>query len=273
MSLGETIYRLRSERNLSQGDLADQLHVSRQSISKWETDGAVPELDKLIKLSQLFGVTLDELVLDQRPGPRGQEPASAAADPGPQQTGLAPRNIVGIILLCFAALIVLMITLLGSILAGLMLASPLLLCGIICFAVRRKPGLWCAWAVCMSVDLYLRYATGINWRLTAMTRYFTPELNYTRLVMGWVQLVCMALLPVITWLCFRKAKISLSSRDRTRLKAGWALLAAVLVGSRWWQRGKWIVAFIDWGGLLLFAVLIVITLGSWRSQKAEKAAG
>ena len=62
MSLGTTISRLRAEKKLSQGDLADALGVSRQSVSKWETDTSVPELDKLVKLSQLFGITLDELV-------------------------------------------------------------------------------------------------------------------------------------------------------------------------------------------------------------------
>lgn len=58
MSLGTTISRLRAEKKLSQGDLADALGVSRQSVSKWETDTSVPELDKLVKLSQLFGITL-----------------------------------------------------------------------------------------------------------------------------------------------------------------------------------------------------------------------
>ena len=62
MSLGATISRLRAEKKLSQGELADALGVSRQSVSKWETDASIPELDKLVKLSQLFGVTLDELV-------------------------------------------------------------------------------------------------------------------------------------------------------------------------------------------------------------------
>lgn len=47
-----------AEKRLSQGDLAEVLEVSRQSVSKWETDSSVPDLDKLIKLSQLFGVTL-----------------------------------------------------------------------------------------------------------------------------------------------------------------------------------------------------------------------
>lgn len=62
MSLGERIYKLRSEKNLSQGDLADALNVSRQSISKWETNSSVPELDKLLKLSEIFTISLDELV-------------------------------------------------------------------------------------------------------------------------------------------------------------------------------------------------------------------
>ncbi len=50
MNLGQTIYRLRMEKNMSQGDLADALGVSRQSVSKWETNSSVPELDKLISL-------------------------------------------------------------------------------------------------------------------------------------------------------------------------------------------------------------------------------
>jgi len=55
MSLGEKIYKLRTEKNLSQGDLADRLEVSRQSVSKWENNNAVPDLDKIIALSEIFG--------------------------------------------------------------------------------------------------------------------------------------------------------------------------------------------------------------------------
>lgn len=62
MSLGENIYQCRVAKNLSQGDLANELEVSRQSVSKWENNSAVPELDKLIRMSHLFGITIDELV-------------------------------------------------------------------------------------------------------------------------------------------------------------------------------------------------------------------
>lgn len=68
MTLGEQIHQLRTARGLSQGDVADALDVSRQSVSKWETDSSVPELEKLLGLSELFGVTLDALVAAASPG-------------------------------------------------------------------------------------------------------------------------------------------------------------------------------------------------------------
>lgn len=49
MCIGEAILRLRRERNLSRGDLAELLDVSRQSVSRWETGGAVLELDKPVR--------------------------------------------------------------------------------------------------------------------------------------------------------------------------------------------------------------------------------
>lgn len=67
MTLGKRIYDLRTAKNLSQGDLAEALDVSRQSVSKWETDTSVPDLDKLVKLCDLFEVSMDELVRGERP--------------------------------------------------------------------------------------------------------------------------------------------------------------------------------------------------------------
>ena len=62
MQLGERIYRLRTERGMSQGDLAEALSVSRQSVSKWETGAAAPDLDTLIALADYFRVPMDELL-------------------------------------------------------------------------------------------------------------------------------------------------------------------------------------------------------------------
>ena len=62
MYLGENIYNYRVSKGWSQTYLADTLGVSRQSVSKWENNSAVPDLDKLIKMKTIFGVSLDELV-------------------------------------------------------------------------------------------------------------------------------------------------------------------------------------------------------------------
>ena len=80
MSLGENIYKLRTGKKLSQEDFAFAMEVSRQSVSKWENDMAVPELEKLIKMAKLFEVSLDELVGNAPPAPP-QVPSSAPSAP------------------------------------------------------------------------------------------------------------------------------------------------------------------------------------------------
>lgn len=62
MTFGEKIYKARKEKGLSQEELADQLNVSRQSISKWETDNGYPETEKIIKMAKIFNVTIDYLL-------------------------------------------------------------------------------------------------------------------------------------------------------------------------------------------------------------------
>ena len=61
MTLGSRIYSLRKGRGLSQDELASLLNVSRQAVSKWELDTAVPDLDKMIRIAEVFNITLDEL--------------------------------------------------------------------------------------------------------------------------------------------------------------------------------------------------------------------
>ena len=228
MSLGTTISRLRAEKKLSQGDLADALGVSRQSISKWETDASVPELDKLIKLSQLFGVTLDELVTGETP------PEQFPASPPPPPRQMPGRKIAAIILLCMAFLVWLFLTVLGVPLEGLILAAPLLVCAAICFAAKKRAGLWCAWAVYLTVELYLRWATGLTWRLTLRTFAFTPEENYTRLLIAWVQLLVLLLMFFFTFRSFRNIHLDLHNRrNRFLLAGGWMLLILLHFLKNW----------------------------------------
>ena len=65
MTLGERIKSYRKAEGLSQEALAEKLRVSRQAITKWENDNGVPDIDNLIVLSKLMGITLDELVLGE----------------------------------------------------------------------------------------------------------------------------------------------------------------------------------------------------------------
>ena len=62
MTLGQRIQELRKQRNLSQEGLGEKLGVSRQAVSRWEMDGAVPEVDKLVAMSRVFGVSLNDLL-------------------------------------------------------------------------------------------------------------------------------------------------------------------------------------------------------------------
>ncbi len=64
MILAEKITMLRKQNAWSQEDLAEQLDVSRQSVSKWESGTSIPDLDKILKLSKLFGVSTDYLLKD-----------------------------------------------------------------------------------------------------------------------------------------------------------------------------------------------------------------
>ena len=65
MTIGKKITWLRQKNGISQEELADRLEVSRQSVSKWEGAQSVPDLDKMIRLSELFGVSTDYLLKDE----------------------------------------------------------------------------------------------------------------------------------------------------------------------------------------------------------------
>ena len=68
MSFGEKLQTLRKEAGLSQEDLADQLGVSRQAVSKWERDSGYPETEKLLHIARLFQVTVDYLLMEESTG-------------------------------------------------------------------------------------------------------------------------------------------------------------------------------------------------------------
>ena len=62
MNLSENLKKIRKDNNLSQEDLAEKLGVSRQSVSKWESGAAYPEMDKMLQICKIFNVNIDELL-------------------------------------------------------------------------------------------------------------------------------------------------------------------------------------------------------------------
>lgn len=62
MSFGENLINLRKQKGWSQDDLADNLNLSRQAISKWENDTSKPDIDNIKKISKVFSVTIDDLL-------------------------------------------------------------------------------------------------------------------------------------------------------------------------------------------------------------------
>lgn len=198
MSLGENITRLRMERGLSQETLADTLGVSRQSVSKWETDASTPELEKLMRLSEVFGVTLDALVKGTAFTEEKVEiPGSSEESAGEAWQNTVPVRSVanrraGCVFLILGAAVTIFLGLLGGLAAGLLFGLPFYICAVICLTSHgKRTWLWCCWGLFFAVDLYLRYATGLAWTTIFHTFVWTAQMNYARLAIAWAQFLVM----------------------------------------------------------------------------------
>lgn len=66
MEFNNRLYELRKQKGLSQEELAGRLNVSRQTVSKWEIGDTTPDMEKLAAISELFDISLDELVLGKK---------------------------------------------------------------------------------------------------------------------------------------------------------------------------------------------------------------
>lgn len=270
MALSETIYRLRTEHGLSQGDLAAELDVSRQSISKWETGSSVPELDKLVAMSRLFGVTLDELVLGeaQSDGAEGVEAPEPEAKPAERGRSLI-QTVVGAVLLAVGALAFILVTLLGGVLTGLVLALPFLLCGVICLAVRRGAGLWCAWLLFVGFESYICYATGYSSPFAVLRVILLVPVASSHYMLLAIWAVIYAGLLAGTALYFAGRPV-LSPKREARLA-----LAAALVFAATFLLGllgglpRFVLLVFPFVRYVMFTVLVTVGLRYLRARKQK----
>ena len=67
MNLGERLFELRKAKNLTQDDMAEKLNVTRQTVSKWETNQSTPDFDKIMPLCELFEIGVEELLTGKKP--------------------------------------------------------------------------------------------------------------------------------------------------------------------------------------------------------------
>ena len=220
MTLGERIYKLRTEKEMSQGDLADALEVSRQSISKWETNGSVPELDKLVKLSEIFDISLDELITGkEREKPKEEpkeEPVIVAAPIEPQiiyiekpvKPSVTAAQILGIILLSCSLLCFVLFACFGKrydVTEVLILCLPVALWGALCL-VTKHPLLWCSWCGSVTWWIYV-FILAKRWEEATL-------------------LLIIGILLIIISLAYT---VYLHKKERIHVPAwGWALLTLVL---------------------------------------------
>lgn len=227
MSLGETIHRLRVQKGLTQNELAEQLGVSRQSVSKWETDGSIPELDMLLKLSQLFEISLDELVGNALPQQNAPTVPQDSA-PESQKPFFPKRKIFACILYGLAGISLLLGLFIGPLLESVFIGVLLLLLGCIPMFCKRHPWLWFCWAVYFLADTYMRVMSGFSagTLLSVAIAY-----RYIR-VSGamWISLILFLLLLVMTILTLwtdRRRRLELTSVRKRRLILGALLLAGL----------------------------------------------
>ena len=147
MSLGSNIYDLRAKADLSQEELAAKLGVSRQSVSKWETDASVPDVDKLIQLSKVFEITLDELVNGEAP-PQQQaqeqiyETIQVKSTPAVSSSTFKTRKIVGAVFIGVSLLSMFLSLIFMSDFTPFIIGLSVyfLLCGIICATMKKSIG-------------------------------------------------------------------------------------------------------------------------------------
>ena len=279
MNLGETIYQYRINKNLSQGDLAEKLDVSRQSVSKWENNSAVPDLDKIIKLCDIFEISIDELVKGKHS--QNECISEISINENNDQKNLTAKNnsnskTAGIILLCMAFITCLLCSFFSGFITGVILCSPFLVCGIICCVAKKNAGLWCAWAIYFMLDVYLRMATGIQRNSVYYVFYRANGQRYMTIsvIVGWALMISMAVLTCITVYRFKNNTFILNKKSKTLLIVGAAVAVIIKILQLIWPNTAFytyyqehirdltvlhtiIYGLLDWIKVIVVIILIV----------------
>ncbi|MBO5898234.1 MAG: helix-turn-helix transcriptional regulator [Clostridia bacterium] len=187
MTIGNRIAVLRREHGYSQEHVAEQLGVSRQAVSKWETDQSSPDTNNLIALAALLGTTVEYLAV----GKREETPPMPVA---PQNT-LTVRKVIGLILVGVGSLALVLGVLLSPIL--LMLAAYFLITGILCLTLHRCFGLVLGWTLYVVTLLPISMTTGVRLGVVFLGAFWREFLG-VRIASAFVLVMWAALIVLVT---------------------------------------------------------------------------
>lgn len=220
MNIGEKIYALRREKNLSQGDLADMLEVSRQSVSKWENNTAVPDLQKIIRLSEIFEISVDDLIKGEKTQPETKTEYIV------KHERMENRKIAGIILVCMAFLVTVLL-----LPAGILYASPLIICAIICFACKKDVLLKSIWVGYLFADVFFRFTTGTRaWNILQIFRW--PDNLTSQKIAAVISFAVMLAVIIATVIVLAKRPVEDIDKTKKNVLKYWGFWAAVKAATK-----------------------------------------
>lgn len=152
MTIGTRIGDLRRQQGYSQEYLAEKLGVSRQAVSKWETDTSAPDTYNLIALAEIFNVSVEYIATGKQ-----SEPAQPIP---PKHTSITVRQIVGVVLLGVGFLSLILGILLSELL--IILSLYLIVLGALAITIRKDRGLISMWVLlgitCILLMLTARFS-------------------------------------------------------------------------------------------------------------------
>ncbi len=206
MNTGERLYELRIKNNMSQGNLADKLNISRQTVSKWENNICMPDTEKLIQLSEIFNVSTDYILKGED---KKNEPVYVYVNESDGKKTAAYneriiRKYIGIVL----AVIFSILTLLSLLFRGYFLTiipAAVVLLGILFAKNAKHPWLITLWTSYIVTVTALPFISAIN-----LFYIFDPIIyreGYTEhLLLAWGVWVILAALVICTVMAVKKRK-------------------------------------------------------------------
>ena len=163
-NFGERIYKLRNRNNMSQGDLADKLDVSRQTVSKWENNMCMPEAEKLLQLSEIFGVSTDYILKGRtivEPEPVYIYVKDPESENASKYNEKIVRKYVGIVLAVVFALVSVLLIILGGWIFAILTGAAMVL-GILLALDTKHPWLTVFWATYIVAMIIAPFISSIN---------------------------------------------------------------------------------------------------------------